>query len=310
MNLSGLIAILTFSTVLLLFEGVRRLNRPGVGAFLPEIILNQRREKPKRKSKTFLERRILPVAPSLAERFTFLRAFSEPEKVVNILEYAGKPYGMDVEQYFGFQIYLMLVGLVLGVTYAMLGVLIGGCGGPFALILLPVGGFFYPRLWLNRKAKQRQEAINLGMPDFIDMLVISVQAGMGFDNAMQLVTRHVGGPLNDEMRRFLRELDVGEPRAVAFDRMIKRNTSEDLRIFVDAILQAEELGTPIARTLELQASELRQRRINRAREKAAQASPNISLITVFLIVPAVLCLFLSMMAFAIFFGENIGIVLG
>ena len=73
-------------------------------------------------------------------------------------------------------------------------------------------------------------------------------------------------------------------------------------------MQAEELGTPITRTLEAQAVELRQRRINRAREKASQASPNISLITVFLIVPAVLCLFLSMMAMAIIFGENINLL--
>ena len=112
--------------------------------------------------------------------------------MADVLEYAGRPYDMDTENLFGLQILMMLIGLFLGLLFFLVGLVIGGCGGPFALLLLPIAGFFYPRFWLNRRAKQRQEAINLSMPDFIDMLVISVQAGMGFDNALQLVARSLG----------------------------------------------------------------------------------------------------------------------
>jgi tight adherence protein C len=213
---------------------------------------------------------------------------------------------MDTEKFFGFQVYMLIVGFIFGGFFTAFGLFLGGCGGPIPLLILPTAGFFYPRLWLNQKAKQRQEAINLGMPDFLDMLVISVQAGMGFDSAMRLVTSHITGPLNEEIKRLVRELDVGEPKDQAFRRLVKRNTSEDLRIFVDALLQAEELGTSITKTLENQAAELRQRRINRAKERAARASPNISLITVFIIVPSVLCLFMSMMVLVIVIGRDIG----
>ena len=301
--MSVFIGFLTIVTLMILSEGIRRLSEPGIGAQLSEVLLGPD-DRPAPKS--FIEKRILPSAPALAQRFGFLRSFSEPEKVVDILENAGRPYGMDTEIFFGFQVYMMLVGFMAGALYFAVGFLFGGCGGPIALLLLPAVGFFYPRLWLNQKAKQRQEAINLGMPDFLDMLVISVQAGMGFDSAMRLVTSHITGPLNEEIKRLVRELDVGEPKDQAFRRLVKRNSSEDLRIFVDAILQAEELGTSITKTLEDQAEELRQRRINRAKERAARASPNISLITVFVIVPSVLCLFMSMMVLVIVVGRDIG----
>jgi tight adherence protein C len=301
--MSALIGILVVMTLWLSIEAYKRLTAPGIGAQLPQIILGLEN---KPAAEAFIQRRILPSTPILAKRFDFLRPFSEPEKIAHKLEYAGRPYGMDAEQFLGFQVFIMIVGFILGGLYAVMGILFGACGWPIALILLPILGFFFPRFWLGRKVKQRQEAINLAMPDFLDMLVISVQAGMGFDNAMRLITRHITGPLNEEVRRLIRELDVGEPRPVSFRRLVARNTSEDLRLFIDALLQAEELGTPVAKTLEIQAAELRTRRINRAKERAARASPNISLITVFVIVPAVLCLFISMMVLAIVVGQDLG----
>lgn len=303
--MSVLIGFLIIATILIFAEGLKRLAEPGIGARLPQIILGLKADE---SSQSFIQKRILPSAPTLARRFSFLRPFSEPEKIVDKLEYAGQPYGMDTELFFGFQVFVMIAGFMVGGMYAAVGILFGGCGWPVALLLLPVAGFFYPRLWLNQKVKQRQEAINLGMPDYLDMLVISVQAGMGFDNAMRLVTNHITGPLSEESHRLLRQLEMGEPRPIAFRRLVKRNTSEDLRLFIDALLQAEELGTPISKTLEDQAAELRKRRINRARERAARASPNISLITVFLIVPSVLCLFMTMMVLVIVVGQNLGTI--
>ena len=128
------------------------------------------------------------------------------------------------------------------------------------------------------------------------------------DRAIDQILPQITGPLKDEIHQMRREMELGEERADAYHKLTHRNSSEDLRIFVDAILQGDELGTPITETLELQAAELRKRRVIRAREKAAKAGPNISLVTVFLIVPAVLIFFISMMVLAILFSEDFGLL--
>ncbi|MDJ0754750.1 MAG: type II secretion system F family protein [Ardenticatenaceae bacterium] len=297
-----LIGLMAMVAVLILAEGMRRLSVPRSGKLLAELVYGESAPEAKQ---TYFQRRVLPVARPLAERFEFLEPFSEPEKVAFKLDYAGRPYDMDAQQFLGVQVYMMLVGLVGGLVYFFVAITLGLCGGAIALLAGPTAGFFLPRLWLDNKVKKRQEQINLSMPDFLDMMVVSVRAGMSFDNALRLVCVHITGPLTEELRRVIRELEVGEPRNIAFRRLVKRNTSEDLRAFIDALLQADELGTPIAKTLEVQAEELRTIRINRARERAAKASPNISLVTVFLVVPSVLCLFLSMMVMSIISGGQL-----
>lgn len=301
--MSALIGLLIIVAVLILAEGLRRLTEPGLGAQLPQIILGLDNTSP---AQSFMHRHILPSSDALTRRFDFLRPLSEPEKTAKKLEYAGQPYGMDADQFFGFQLFMMLAGFALGGIYATFGILFDGCGWPFALLGGPIAGFLYPRLWLNWRVNERQENITLSMPDFLDMMAISVQAGMGFENALRLVTVHLSGPLSSELRRLIRELDMGEPRTLAFHRLVNRNTSEDLRAYVDALLQAEELGTPIAKMLETQASELRLRRVHRAKEKAGKASPKISLVIVLLLSPSVICLFITLLVLGVVIGGDLG----
>lgn len=147
--------------------------------------------------------------------------------------------------------------------------------GPFALILLPISGFCWPLLWLRTKVRRRQQAISVALPDLLDMLAVCVSAGMGFDVALTLLAERGEGPLYEELDRLLRELRIGEPREQAFRHLSERNSSEALRSFVDALLQAEELGSPIAATLERQAEDLRIYRRHRAREQGAKAATKI-----------------------------------
>lgn len=303
--MSLLLGVLLVVWLMLLVTGIRRWRAPGLGTELPQLIFGERAE-PERLS--LYQRHVQRSALQLPKRFGFLRAWTEPEQVAKKLQYAGRPYGMDVEQFFGFQLFMMIVGFALAAVYLVFAWLLGCCGGPIALIVLPIGGFLWPKNWLNSRVKQRQEAINLSMPDFLDTLAISVRAGMGFDNALRLVVLRTSGPLSEELRRLLRELDMGEPRAEAFRRLVQRNTSDDLRAFSDAVLQADELGTPIAKVLQDQAEDLRVRRVQRAKERAGKASPQISLVTVFIIAPSALLLFMAALVLSIFFGQSFNLV--
>lgn len=304
--MSWLIVVLVFVASLLLAEGLKRLTIPRIGTQLPELILGTEQLP----SRSFFEKHIQPSALVLPQRFGFLRWLAEPEKAAQQLEYAGRPFGMDAEQFFGVQLFMMIAGFSGAALYATWGLVFGGCGWPIAFIILPIGGFFGPRAWLSQEIKKREEAINLAMPDFLDLLSICVRAGIGFDNALRLVMERTTGPLGEELRRLMRELDIGEPRADAFRRLVDRNTSEDLRAFVDAVLHAEELGTPLSRTLLIQAEELRVHRLNRAKERASQASPKISLVTVFIIAPSVILLFLTALGLSVFMGEGFSLLAG
>ena len=305
--MSAFISVLTLFTIILFAEGYKRLSAPGIGAQLPQIIFGEDSDKIR---PTFFDKHIRASARLLPQHFNALRGLIEPELIEKKLEYAGQPYRMTVEEFFGFQLFMMIIGFFIGAAYMLFGVVVGGCGWPLVLIVTPIAGFFYPRFWLDKKVQQRQEAISLSMPDLLDMLAISVQAGMGFDNALRLVVGNTRGPLSEELRRCLRELEIGEPRAETFRRLVERNTSEDLHLFVDALLQAEELGTPIARTLQVQAEELRIRRVNRAKELASKASPKISLVTVFLIAPSALLLFMTALMLSVFAGDTFQLTFG
>ncbi|MFQ3633575.1 type II secretion system F family protein, partial [Roseiflexus sp.] len=147
--------------------------------------------------------------------------------------------------------------------------------------------------------KRRQHAITVALPDLLDMLAVCVSAGMGFDIALTLLVERGEGPLYEEMGRMLRELQMGAPREQAFRNLAMRNSSDALRGFIDALLQAEELGSPIAATLERQAEDIRIGRRYRAREEGAKAATKITLIVVVLVTPSVLCLIVAALGMSI-----------
>lgn len=300
--MSALIGLLAFISIILFFEAYKRLKTPRLEEELARFAMSETGVKPR----TFFDKHIRSSTLMLPKRFSFLRGLIPTPEIEKQLVYAGYPQEItDAEQFFGLQLFMAFTGLGVGSGYLMWGYALGWCGGPIVFILLPLAGFFGPRLWLQSKVKQRQQAINLALPDLLDMLAISVQAGMGFDQALREVNQRMRGPLHEEINRLLRELKLGEPRPKAFHRLIDRNTSEDLRLFIDALLQAEELGTPVAKTLTHQAEEIRIRRIQRAKELAGRASPQISLVTIFLVAPSALCLLLSALVLTLLQGGGL-----
>ena len=148
-------------------------------------------------------------------------------------------------------------------------------------------GFFVPDYWLSRRIRARQKAILLAIPDTLDLLTISVKAGLGFDAALGKVVEKTQGPLTDEFRRTLAEVRIGKARRDALREMVARTNVPALTNFISAIIQAEQLGVAIARVLEVQSEQLRIQRRQRAEEMAAKAP-------IKMLFPLVGCIFPSM----------------
>ena len=132
-------------------------------------------------------------------------------------------------------------------------------------------GFLAPEFWLSRRIKSRRAAVLLAVPDVLDLLTISVRAGLAFDAALAKVVEKSKGPLPDEFRRVLAEVRVGKPRREALREMSARCEVPALGNFIAAIIQAEQLGVPISKVLVVQSEQLRVERRQRAEEMAAKA---------------------------------------
>lgn len=179
------------------------------------------------------------------------------------------------------------------VAGAVAAALIWWLTGPFLFLAALGAAWFGPALWLDRQGRSRAAQIRTALPDFLDLLAISVEAGAGLDAAMARAAGEVGGPLGDEFRRLLRSLDLGASRRAAFLALKERAGVRELSTFVLALLQAETLGVSQAGMLRTQAAEMRGLRRRRAREQAARTPVKILFPLVFGIFPALMIVVLG-----------------
>lgn len=204
---------------------------------------------------------------------------------------AGHPMGLSLESFHGLRFVLGFGSLLFCIIYTFLEM-------PFALMLLvilPIIGFMFPTVWIWYLARERQEIISASMPDFLDTVSITLQAGISLDSALRQVTDQMEGPLIEEIRRFNREIDLGVPRRQAFLNLLEHNTSKELEMLVNSLIQGADLGVPVSTTFRVQAEDLRSMRGFRAKEKAAKASPQVTLVTTFLVAPAVFFLIIGLL---------------
>jgi tight adherence protein C len=179
-----------------------------------------------------------------------------------------------------------LLGLLLAVTGSFASVLV------FAPIFGTLG-FLVPDWILTFKIRSRREKIRSDLPDALDLLAVSVEAGLGFDGAVTKLTEHMEGPLVDEFALMLNEIRVGEARSVALRKMAERIDAMELSNFVRAVIQADQLGISLARILRVQAADTRLRRQAAAEEKAMKAPIKMLLPTVFFIFPSMFIVILG-----------------
>jgi len=162
---------------------------------------------------------------------------------------------------------------------------------PATIVLLaPVGlalGFLAPDTFLTMRARNRREAIRAQLPDALDILAVSVEAGLGLDGAIVKLTEHMQGPLIDEFALTLGEIRIGESRHEALKKLTDRVATPEIAAFVRSIIQADQLGISLGRILRVQAADSRLRRQAAAEEKAMKAPVKMLFPTVLLIFPAV-----------------------
>jgi tight adherence protein C len=170
------------------------------------------------------------------------------------------------------------VGLLLGILLA---------NPVYLVIAIAIGailGYYLPFMWLRQKVDARRAEIQKSMPDAIDLMVIAVDAGLGFDAALMRVTEKYKNALSTEFTKMLREVSLGRPRPEAMDDLGRSTGVDDLHNFVQAVIQSEQFGTGIGKILRIQADEMRRKRRQRAQELAAQA-------TLKMLLPMVGCIF-------------------
>jgi len=205
-------------------------------------------------------------------------------KMQRRLDLAGNPPRWPVERVIAAKGVVLVVGLVLG---SLFGLLIGG--GMRMMLCAIFGslvGFFLPDMMIYNNGTKRQDDIALSLPDVLDTLTISVEAGQGFDAAMAQVSRNGRGPMVGETARVLQEMRIGKTRVEALRAMGERTTVSELKGFASSVVQASELGVPVANVLREQAREMRLRRRQRAEEMAQKIPIKILFPTMFCLFPA------------------------
>jgi tight adherence protein C len=218
----------------------------------------------------FFDRTIKPLAARLSGAVARVTSSSFSERTEKRLAMAGNPGDMKVADWLGIK--AIGAGVGAGVLFIVFGILGGDLTRGLLLALVGAGiGYVGPEFWLGGRVKARQKAILLSIPDALDLLTISVRAGLGFDAALGKVVEKMKGPLVDEFRRALAEVRVGKARREALRDIVPRTEVQPLTNFIGAIIQAEQLGVSISKVLQVQSEQLRIERRQRAEEQAAKA---------------------------------------
>ena len=296
-----LIAVLAAGAVLLITFGVAaRPAEDAVQARLSQLVVQPKSLEEMEMQRSFSERVLRPMIQRLS------RAGKRQEggivaKVDAKLERAGYPGGLRGADWIGVKLLSLIAFAVIAL---LLGLLLSGGAFILALLFAIVGaavGYIAPEFWLGRKIRARSLAMTLQLPDALDLLTISVEAGLGFDAALSKVVEKMEGPLVDEFRQALAEVRMGRTRREALRDVADRADAQPVSNFIGAIIQAEQLGVPIAKVLQIQSNQLRIERRQRAEEAAAKAP-------VKMLFPMVGCIFPTI--FIVILGPAVVTIMG
>lgn len=254
------------------------------------------------RSLPFAFRLLLPLSPNLTPLYARPYFRTSCERVNRRVVAAGFAGVITAEEFLALRILMPAVfGVLLtALAWTLMAVLPGSFGSAlrqqqllFAIVII-AGYYAYPGLWLNRALKARQRSIQKALPFVMDLMTLSVEAGLDFMNAMQrIVERRRMDPLGEEFIRVLREIQLGKTRREALRDMAERIDQRDVHSVVNALVQADELGVGIATILRIQADQMRQRRFERAEKLANEAPVKMLFPLVAFIFPAVFLVLLG-----------------
>lgn len=224
------------------------------------------------------------LAARVASKRQNLLSAGRLEKLQSKLAQAGNPMSLTAQEWIGFRFVTASLGALMGALFLWLsGPSLSGLLLVLCCLLL---GFIGPEFWLSRKVKLREAVLMRQLPSVLDLLTVSVEAGLGFDQAMGRVTTHIKGPLAEEFDRALREIRLGSNRSEALVRMAHRTGVDAVRTFVSAVVQADRLGIGMAQVLRVQSAEVRRKRKMDASERAMKAPVKMLFPLVFFVFPA------------------------
>ena len=264
-----------------------------IGAASPESLLLTRSIE---LSGTFRARILTPLFRGLTRILSSLTPASSLKQLEDQLSLAGNPFGLRAREFYGLQVGLMALGLWM--AYLLLR---NGLAGNGTNPLLSAGAaaltvsicYYLPKSWLRNRAGKRRESIAKGLPDALDMLSVCVEAGLGFDQALQRVSEHWKTPLGAEFGRVVAEVGMGIPRRDALRNLVDRVGSQEIASFVAVILQSDQLGMSIKDTLHAQAEMMRIERRFRAQELARKMPLKMLFPLTLLIFPAIFAVVLG-----------------
>ena len=251
-------------------------------------------------SQPFSDRFVKPFLDRLGRRMASMQPKERAQKLQIMIDLAGRPFGLTAASMGAVQIVLAVaLGLACIGLAALLGLPI-----VLGLVFGAVAGYIGPQFFLKRTVKARQKEITLALPNSLDLLCISVEAGLGFDAALTRVVEKFDNALSREFAFALNEIRLGRPRQEALAELGKRSGVPELNAFIQALIQSDQLGVGIAKVLRIQSDELRRRRRQRAEAKAQQASLKMLFPMVGCIFPSLFVILLGPAAVHLLFHVN------
>lgn len=270
-----LVVFLSFMTVFLLVQGVFVLiNKEKMVIALRmqgiAISLRQQSDLDDQLSKPFFERVIRPVLERLAAAISKTTPVKKKTGLQKKLIMAGNPMNLAAGEFIVIQ-YGLTLGIPAGILLLTLPAGLGTTVTITGMALGAAGGLMLPEYYLKVLTDKRKDEIQDNLPDVLDLMTVSVEAGLGFDAALVKVTEKIKGVISQEFTRVLQEIKMGKPRRDALRDLGNRSGVDDLIAFLGSIIQADQLGVSIGNVLRLQSEQMRQKRRQRAEEKAMKA---------------------------------------
>jgi tight adherence protein C len=238
----------------------------------------------------FRERVLTPAVRRLAAITLRMNPKSSSELIGGRLLAAGLATRVTVMQFLALKAGLAISGAFLMLVF---GLASGTSAGLLLAPLAAISGFIVPDVYLTMRVRRRRELVKAQLPDTLDLLAVSVEAGLGLDGALAKLTEHMEGPLVDEFALTLGEIRIGESRQDALRKLTERIPTPEVAAFVRSVIQADQLGISLGRILRVQAADSRLRRQAAAEEKAMKAPIKMLFPTVLFIFPAMFLVILG-----------------